>query len=444
MRSRETVGTDNRTGVGWTGLRRQLALAVVLGSLVSWAPAGAQSDADAGRYVSPSFGYTLAWDTDDWVVADEREPTGQSTRDFLRLTTNDADREGLVSGIVFVEGTDQDWSDPDDCVRTLAREIDVRPSRDEPIEDPDTGDAYETSGDDRSAAAYVRVSEDEDGEELRQAAMFECRADPDSDLVVAFTHVSAYVDGYFDLAYPAFEALVDSLVLPGGEPGEGDGTAANADEETDQGDGGKPGPGPGQNDEPVASDDGAPVDGDGPAGSEEPDIAPSDDPDPAPSEEPEPASGDPTEFVADEFGVSLTWDEATWAFEGEERGDGYAAVRLSSELLTTAVVPYVSGDGSVTTCLDNYVAILNERGAGTASVVIRPDGQQDITVSEDGTQLQAYVAYTDKDVPFISLIVCYSLGATDVLAIEFTGPATEIRGPEATEQIEGLLAGLRY
>ena len=65
-------------------------------------------------------------------------------------------------------------------------------------------------------------------------------------------------------------------------------------------------------------------------------------------------------------------------------------------------------------------------------------------MSGDGTRLEAYVAYTDKDVPLISRIVCYSLSATDVLAIEFTGPASEVRGPEATGQIEALLAGLRF
>lgn len=397
--------------------RLVVVVAMLVGALSAGPSAGAQSDEDAGSYVSPTFGYSLDWDPDAWTVEDEREPTGQSTRDFLRLATNDADRDGLVTGIVFIEGTDQDWSDPDDCVRTLAREIDVRPSRDEPIEDPETGEPYAISGPDRSAAAYIRVFEDDDGDESEQGAMFECRADPANDLIVAFTNVSAYTTGYFDDAYPAFAALIDGLALPGGAadgPGKGD--------DPNQGDGGgngKPGPG-----------------GNG--------ASPSDDgPEPAESDEPTPATDDPTAFTADEFGVELTWDPAVWAFDGEERGEGYAAVRLSSELLTTAFVPYVSGDGSVTTCLDNYVAILNERGAGTATIVLRPDGQQDITVSDDQAELVAYVAYTDKDVLFQSQIRCTSLSATDVLAIEFTGPAADLRGAEATDQIDGLLAGLR-
>ena len=408
-----------------TRLPRLIAVMVMLlGMLSAGSSASAQSDEDAGSYVSPTFGYTLAWDPDAWTVEDEREPTGQSTRDFLRLATNDADRDGLVTGIVFIEGTDQDWSDPDDCVRTLAREIDVRPSRDEPIEDPDTGEPFAISGPDRSAAAYIRVFEDDGGEESEQGAMFECRADPASDLIVAFTNVSAYTTTYFDDAYPAFAALIDGLTLPGGEadgPGKGDG----AEQGGNGNGGGKPGP-----------------DGNG-AGPSDAGPDPDQSAGPAASDEPTPASDDPTAFTADEFGVALSWNPAVWAFEGEERGEGYAAVRLSSELLTTAFVPYVSGDGSVTTCLDNYVAILNERGAGTAAIVVRPDGQQDITTSEDGTELAAYVAYTDKDVLFQSQIRCTSLSATDVLAVEFTGPAADLRGGEATDQIDGLLAGLR-
>ena len=411
-------GAGART-IRWTESITVRLLAVgatLLGAVASGPAVGAQSDENAGTYVSPTFGYALAWDSDDWTVEDEREPTGQSTRDFLRLATNDADRDGRVSGIVFIEGTDQDWSDPDDCVRTLAREIDVRPSRDEPIEDPETGDPYEISGDDRSAAAYIRVFENDEGDEVEQGAMFDCRADPNSDLIIAFTNVSAFTTGYFDEAYPAFAALIDGLTLPGGDadgPGKGDGPNQGG------GGGGKPGP-----------------DGN--------DVDPTDtSTEPIASDEPTPANDDPTAFSADGFGVALTWDPAVWTYEGEERGDGYAAVRLSSELLTTAFVPYVSGDGSVTTCLDNYVAILNERGAGTAAIVVRPDGQQDVTISADQAQLEAYVAYTDKDVPFQSQIRCTSLSATDVLAVEFTGPAADLRGTEATDQIDGLLAGLR-
>lgn len=423
--------TESRAGLRI--LRLVAVLAMLLGTLAAAPLAAAQSDGEAGTYVSPTFGYTLAWDPNDWTVEDEREPTGQSTRDFLRLSTNDADREGLVTGIVFIEGTDQDWSDPDDCVRTLAREIDVRPSRDEPIEDPETGEPFEISGDDRSAAAYIQVSEDENGDEVARGAMFDCRADPNSDLIVAFTNVSAYTTGYFDEAYPAFAALVDALTLPGGDaigPDKGD-VASGANPSPGRSGGGKPGP-----------DSGAASPSDGgsePAPSEAPNASDG----PAASDEPIPTSDDPTAFAADEFGVTLNWDPAVWTYEGEERGEGYAAVRLSSELLTTAFVPYVSGDGSVTTCLDNYVGILNERGAGTAAIVVRPDGQPDITVSSDQTQLEAYVAYADKDVPFESRIRCTSLSATDVLAAEFTGPAADLRGDEATAQIDDLLTGLR-
>ncbi len=430
MRGFWVGGQVNGRSAGARFVRLIVVMVMLLGTMSAGRSAGAQSDEDAGSYVSPTFGYALAWDPDAWTVEDEREPTGQSTRDFLRLATNDADREGFVTGIVFIEGTDQDWSDPDDCVRTLAREIDVRPSRDEPIEDPETGDPYEISGPDRSAAAYIRIFEDDEGEETEQGAMFECRADPVSDLIVAFTNVSAYTTTYFEDAYPAFAALIDGLTLPGGEadgPGKGNSPAQGSDDD------GAVKPGPDGN-------GASPSDG-GTEPTQTDDSAPSDEP--AASDDPSPVNDDPTAFATDEFGVALTWDPAVWSFEGEERGEGYTAVRLSSELLTTAFVPYVSGDGSVTTCLNNYVDILNERGAGTATIVVRPDGQQDVTTSDDQTELEAYVAYTDKDVQFQSRILCTSLSSTDVLAVEFTGPAADLRGDEATDQIDSLLAGLR-
>ena len=434
MRTRSMPERDASRSRGGSWLRLIAIVALLPGTIATGSVADAQSDAAAGTYVSPTFGYALAWDPDDWTVEDEREPTDQSTRDFLRLHTNDADRDGRVSGIVFVEGTDRDWSDPDDCVRTLAREIGVQPSRDEPIPDPDTGEPYAVSGADRSAAAFVRVLEDADGNEATQATMFVCRADAASGLVVAFTNVSAFADSYFDRGYPAFAALVDSLTLPGSEadrPGKGD--------VPNQGD--RPGKGDIPTTEPTGEPTGEPTadasDGSAPVPSDVPTAE-------AGGEPTAEASGEPTSFVADDFGVELTWDPDVWTFEGEEHGEGYVAVQLSSEILTSAVVPYTSGDGSVQTCLDNYVAILDERGAGTATIVVRPDGEQDITVSDDGTLREAYVAYTDKDVPFESRIACRSLNATDVLAIEFTGPAEDLRGPDAGDQSDGLLAGLRF
>lgn len=443
-RDRGSGGTDRwtarRRAAGEPGrdrprLPRLLAMLALVLSGAAWAlpaaslPAAAQS---SEGYVAPTYGYGLTVSSDDWVIETDSGPTGDSTRDFLRLESNDADDEGLISGIVFVEGTGQEWSDPDDCVRTLAREIGVRPSSDEPIDDPDTGEPYAISGPDRAAAAYIRTDETEDGDEGGQGALFECVADPDSDLIVAFTNVSAYTDRYFDLGYPPFAALIETLTFPGGGTAGGDGDSSDSGkgEEIPAG-GGSPGePEPSA----AASDDPGPT-----QTGESDDPAPSATDDPAPSAVDDPTA---TTFIAEEFGVELGWDPAIWQSDGEERGEGYAAVRLSSEILAAVVVPYRSGDGSVQTCLDNYVAILDERGAGTASIV-QSDGEDAVQVSEDGTRLTAYVGYTDKDVESVSVILCFSLNATDVLAVEFSGPVSDVFEDEATDQIDSLLGGLR-
>lgn len=433
--SRETDQRPaRRRAAGETGRHQLPRLLAVLTLVLCGAPWALPAAAQSGDvYVAPTYGYGLTVSADDWIVETDSGPTGDSTRDFLRLESNDADAEGLISGIVFVEGTDQEWSDPDDCVRTLAREIGVRPSSDDPIDDPDTGEPYAISGPDRAAAAYIRTDETEAGDEVAQGALFACVADPDSDLIVAFTNVSAYTDRYFDLGYPPFATLVETLTFPGG------GTAGDDGDASDSGKGEEIPAGGGSPDEPepsaAASDDPGPT-----QTGESEDPAPSAVDDPAPSE----PADDPTAttFIAEEFGVQLSWDPAIWQSDGEERGEGYAAVRLSSEILAAVVVPYRSGDGSVQTCLDNYVAILNERGAGTAGIV-QSDGGDAVQISDDGTRLTAYVGYTDKDVESVSVILCFSLNATDVLAVEFSGPASDIFEDEATDQIDSLLGGLR-
>jgi hypothetical protein len=369
------------------------------------APAAGQADEDAGTYTSPTFGYGLSWDPDDYTVDREATPSGQSTRDFLRLDTNDADEDGLVTGILFIEGTDQDWDDPDDCVSGVAREIDVRVNRDEPVEDPETGDPFVVSDDGIASAAFYRTDKDDNGDERTFVTMFTCVQDPGSDLIVAFTQVSIYIRTYFDDAYPAYQDLVDSLTFSGGregiktrEPGESDPAPSQEGEATEE-------------------------------------------PTPTPAPDGTPTNVDGDTWLVEQFGVGLTWDPEVWDVEGEEIGELYAALDLNSDLLTTRFVPYQSGDGDVQTCLTNYLNILTERGEGTATI-IEIDGEQQVSTNEDGTVLNAFIAYTSKDVDFLTRIVCLSLNDTDVLAIEFTGTPEDLLSDEGAAQIEELLGGL--
>ncbi len=65
-----------------------------------------------------------------------------------------ADVDGTTA--LFVEASDQDWSDTGDCVETLFEEIGLDIADGEAIEDEDEhGEPFETSEDDRSLRAYV-------------------------------------------------------------------------------------------------------------------------------------------------------------------------------------------------------------------------------------------------------------------------------------------------
>ena len=404
-----TRGGTDRNWSSWTATLRRLMVGAVILTMVgaSAAPAAGQADEDAGTYASPTFGYEMRWDPDDYTVEREATPTSQSTRDFLRLDTNDADDEGLVTGILFIEGTDQDWDDPDDCVTTVAREIDVRVSRDEPLEDPETGDPFTVSDDGIAAAGFYRTDEDDNGDERTFVTLFTCVQDPGSALIVAFTQVSVYINSYFEDAYPAYQDLVDSLTFPGGREG-------------------VKSRGPGESDPASSKGAGA-----------------TEEPTPTPAPDGTPTNIDGNTWLVEQFGVGLTWDPDVWEVESEEIGDLYAALDLNSDLLTTKFVPYRSGDGDVQTCLTNYLNILNERGEGTAAI-IEADGEQQVSTSDDGTQLSAFIAYTSKDVDFVSRIVCLSLNETDVLAMEFTGTPDDLLSDEGVAQVEELLGGLLF
>ncbi len=162
--------------------------------------AGGGADENAGTYTSPTYGYTLAWDAGNWTVDTDNESNPDYPRDYLQLFNVDQ------TSVLYIEGTDGEWDDTDACVSSLLDEVNVNTRSDAAVDDPETGDPYEISENDRSAAAYTTS---QDGTDITVLA--DCRQDPGSDLIVGFTSISNEVDDYFGVEYPAVEEILNSL-----------------------------------------------------------------------------------------------------------------------------------------------------------------------------------------------------------------------------------------
>ena len=160
---------------------------------------GAGADEDAGTYESQSFGYRIAWDADNWTVESDDEASAAYPRDLLQLFNVD------LTSLLYIEGSEE-WSDPDDCVSTLLEEIGIDPAANTPADDPESGDPYEISEDDRAAVAYTSTQQDSE-----VTVLIDCRQDPDSNVIVGVTSISNEVDDYFGIEYPAVEEILDSL-----------------------------------------------------------------------------------------------------------------------------------------------------------------------------------------------------------------------------------------
>ncbi len=161
---------------------------------------GAGADEDAGTYESHTYGYMLSWDADEWTVESDGEASADYPRDLLQLFNADE------TSLLYVESSDSDWVDTDECVSTLFEEVSIDTDPDAAVEDPETGDPYEISEDGHSAAAYTSMQGDSD-----ITVLVDCRQDPDSDVIVGFTSISNEIDDYFGVEYPAVEEILDSL-----------------------------------------------------------------------------------------------------------------------------------------------------------------------------------------------------------------------------------------
>ncbi len=378
----------------------------------------AGADEDAGTYTSPTFGYSLEWDADAWTVESERDVNTYALgRDFIQI--NDLD----TSSILFIEGADDSWSDPDDCVATLLDEINVDPA-DAELFDGDDGDPFEISEDDRSAVAYQIVSQASNGDEQDEIVMIDCRRDPNSDLIVGFTNRSGFIDDYFGEGYPAVQEILDSLTFAGG--GGSDATPDPSD--------GDDGPSPrasGQDDAtPEASRrgnrNGTPEASDDSSGD---------------------TGIDGNAYTSPTYGYELTWDEDVWTVEDESSEDDVDALSLSSDILTLNVTGSNNGDGDPETCLDDSLDVLTDRGNGgsdgEAEIVSGDDGDL-IFPSDDGTSLEAYAFYSVDGEDLASDIICVSLSEEEILVVEFTTDPQTLADPDANRQIQDILDGLSF
>lgn len=445
-------GTGRRR-IGLTALRATAAAAMIFGSLTAGlSSVGAQADEDEGTYESPTYGYTLSWDPDAWTVEGEDEAaTNPTDRDFLSLTDVDSTTQ------LYVEGAEGEFDDTDECVETLFPELDVDPADGEIVED-ENGDPFEASDDERAYAAYVIPVELSDGDTQDLVLFVECRADPDSDLMVAFSGRSGIVDGWVEDGYPIVSDIVDTLELAGGSsggspeasddedasPSDEDEDASPSDEDEDASPSRRASPSEDEDASPSDDEDASPSDDEDADPSPSRRASASDDEDASPSDSG--GSGgsggvDGNQYESPTYGYGLEWDEDVWTVEDESSDDDIDQLELSSDTMTAYVYGYAD-DTDAADCIDTYVDVISDRGGSDAAVFEDPDtGDPAISVSDDGTIVNALIVYTDGDTGYASSVTCAAFD-DGMLAVEFTGEGATIVEDEESDLISDVLSSI--
>jgi predicted metalloprotease len=184
-----------------------MLMASALGQAGPRMSAGVAAQVEDNTYTNPTFGWSVAWDPDEWTVNDERSI---EEGDFLELVDP-------LSTVYFetYEGYDGNALDcvaaePDDLAGLDAEDIDVgRDSRGNEI----------AGGDDESAySVFTFTYAVEDGVEVELVEYNECRALDDSHVLELsqLTVREAYND-----ASAAAQALFAAVVMPGDNPVDG-------------------------------------------------------------------------------------------------------------------------------------------------------------------------------------------------------------------------------
>jgi hypothetical protein len=200
-----------------------LVVAIVVGGLA--APGWSRSARAAGQggdeevYESPQYGYTLAYDPDEWeVFQEDSDPDDEYDQIFL------------VNGVSLVGITgDPDYDDDEmeDCVEDYAAGLENGESNSdiEPLDEPDA----EGDDDDRAWATYSYTFEFDDGTEGDFVSYYECRWLGDGVTVVIYQDVA--IEDYED-EIEAREDLLEGLEPAGGGGGNGgNGGSGGGDEE---------------------------------------------------------------------------------------------------------------------------------------------------------------------------------------------------------------------
>lgn len=178
------------------------------------------ADADAGTYVSPSYGYGLSWEPGDWEVeADETLRT--LGRDRLTLFATD------TATRVYYEGSDEWDGDLDDCLSDLVDEL-LDVDSDEPLElpngnvvsdvteidDPLTGDGFQET-DTSVAAGYSYHIAFDDGDEQDQFAIVDCiTLDEDAGVILGVSQIGLLDDDLPELRERV--VTITGTLTPGG------------------------------------------------------------------------------------------------------------------------------------------------------------------------------------------------------------------------------------
>lgn len=388
-----------------------VAVAMLFGTMsLGFQGASAQSDEDAGTYDSPSFGYALEWDADQWSVESESEAATNGGRDFLALL----DADGTT--VLFTEGSEDSWSDTSDCVDTLFSELGVDVADGELVDDAD-GNPFEIDEDNHTSAAYVIPVELDSGESQDQVLLVDCYADPDSDLIVGFSSRTAIVDDYGTDGYGLIEPIISSLLFANGS-GNSDATPQIT----------------GRDATPVASDDGAtPVASDGSG---------------TPVAGNAGANEDAGTYESPTFGYRIAWDAENWTVES----DGEASADYPRDLLQllnadeTTLLFLESAEGEWADT-DECVSTLFEEisvDPDPDAAVEDPETGDPYEISEDGHSAAAYThAQGDSDVTV--LVDCRQDPDSDVI-VGLTSISNEVDDYFGVEYpaVEEILDSLEF
>ena len=272
---------------------------------------------DGTTYTSPTFGYSLEWDEDDWSAADA---TSEDDVDTLVLVSN--------ASTLTITGLEAFAGDPADCLAQIAENLEAGPDVEEfePALGAD-GEPLEIEDDDRAGAVYLA---EVDGDSL--VYRLECRILVEDEAVIQIVHEVPADD--FNEEIGLVTDVLDTLALVGQEP---EADEEPADEE------------PADEEEPADDED------------EEEIPLPADEDQ---EEDEEDAAGDEgvdgNTYTSPNFGYSVEWDEDDWtpARDESERGSDFLSLNGRRSALTIWGLEDFGGDPLL--CFSTFVDVLGE------------------------------------------------------------------------------------